>query len=169
VLQDVEVGAAGIFQGVGQDGQAIEGPLIVGGPGQRAHVRRPPRRGKGKLRAEGIAEDVLEQPHGVLLWAAPSHGDLGGTPGQVVRDDAAQTPAAARALRICLLYTNRSANSSAVSTARRPRSVFRFSGMPRQMAQASRRSLRTRGVPGHRCSSMARASEHVRHSASVIG
>jgi hypothetical protein len=31
VLQDVGVGAAGVFQGVGEDGQAVEGPFIVDG------------------------------------------------------------------------------------------------------------------------------------------
>jgi hypothetical protein len=64
VFQDVRVGAAGVFEGVGQDGYAVQGPPVVDGlgelgdgaaiPGQPGGVER------GR-RAGGAAEDVPQQ------------------------------------------------------------------------------------------------------------
>src|SRR5262249_7365436 len=46
VTEDVGVGATGLFQGVGQDRQAVEGSLVVdrlGQPGNRAVIPGQPR------------------------------------------------------------------------------------------------------------------------------
>jgi hypothetical protein len=64
VPQEFAVGAAGVFEGVGQDREAagVEGaggqfPLLVGGLGERHHLGRLPRGGDGGG-AEGVTDDV---------------------------------------------------------------------------------------------------------------
>jgi hypothetical protein len=67
VPQQAGVGAAGVFKGVGQDGQAggvegarREGAFGVSRLGEGLHRRRSPR-GGGADGAEGVAEDAAEQ------------------------------------------------------------------------------------------------------------
>jgi hypothetical protein len=74
VTEDVGVGAAGLYQGVGEDGQAVEGPLVVDGlgqPGNRAVIPGQPGWFNGH-RAKRVAEEVsqnftLQDPLGLLL------------------------------------------------------------------------------------------------------
>src|SRR5262249_31770930 len=64
MIEDVCVGTAGGFQGVGQDGQVVEGPVVVAGlgePGDGAVPPGEPGSGDGGG-AEGVAEDTAEQP-----------------------------------------------------------------------------------------------------------
>ena len=61
VGQDVGVVAPYFFQGVGQDRQAMEGPVVVtplSQTGHRAIVPAQPTGGKGGGRPEGVAEDA---------------------------------------------------------------------------------------------------------------
>jgi hypothetical protein len=44
MVQDVGVVAAGVFEGVGEDGQAVEGAVVVDGLGPGGDVRRSPGR-----------------------------------------------------------------------------------------------------------------------------
>ena len=73
VAQDVGVGAAGLLQGVGQDGQAVEGPLLVdrrGEFGDRAALSRQPGGARGE-RPEGVADDAAEQAGLGLFLGGP--------------------------------------------------------------------------------------------------
>jgi hypothetical protein len=67
VPEQFGVGAASLFEGVGEDGEASgvegagrEGAVFVGGLGQGDHLGRPPG-GRESDRAEGVAENVTEQ------------------------------------------------------------------------------------------------------------
>src|SRR5438477_2682646 len=61
--EDVGVVTAGVFQGVGKDGQAVEGPVVVDGLGeldQGGVVPDEPGRVDGNG-AEWVGEDFVEQ------------------------------------------------------------------------------------------------------------
>ncbi len=63
MVQNVGVSAARFFQTVGQDGQAIEGPVLVDRLGQFKDAAAAPGHPKGIdgwWRVEGIAEDAAE-------------------------------------------------------------------------------------------------------------
>ena len=60
MVQDVGVIAASVFEGIGEDGQAVEGAVVVDGLSQGGDVRRSPG-GVERDGAEGIAEDSTEQ------------------------------------------------------------------------------------------------------------
>src|SRR5262249_21263206 len=60
VVQDVGIVAAGIFEGVGEDGQAVEGSVVVDRLGQGDDVRCSAG-GVESDRAEGVAEDVSDK------------------------------------------------------------------------------------------------------------
>src|SRR5262249_24915566 len=81
VRQDLSVSATGVFQGIGQDRQAVEGTLVVDGladllygavvPGQNGSRRR-------RQRTEGIAECITKQSSlGGELATRPTEGSLG--------------------------------------------------------------------------------------------
>src|SRR5438105_1908774 len=74
VAQDALVGAAGLLQGVGQERQPLEGPLLVKRPRQSKDVGRAPGRVDGDG-IERVAED-LAWPRGLCLPAirGPSFG-----------------------------------------------------------------------------------------------
>jgi hypothetical protein len=55
------VGAAGVHESVGQQGEAIEGPLIVDAAGEAEHVRSAPPR-VDTHRVKGVANYVSENP-----------------------------------------------------------------------------------------------------------
>jgi hypothetical protein len=81
--EEVGVVAAGVFEGVSQDGEAVgfEGAggqeaVVVGGCRQSGHCRRPPSKVEGHG-AEGVADDVAEEV-GV-------HEPFGGFGGRCVR------------------------------------------------------------------------------------
>ena len=60
VVQDVGVVAAGVFEGVGEDRQAVEGAVVVDGLGKGGDVRCSPG-GMERDGAERVAEDVTNQ------------------------------------------------------------------------------------------------------------
>jgi hypothetical protein len=63
VTEQLGVGAAGILQGVGEDGQAVEGALLVDGLREFLHqssVQESPGR-VDDGRAEPVAEDIPRQ------------------------------------------------------------------------------------------------------------
>src|SRR5262249_4793655 len=74
VAEDVGVGAAGLLQGVGQDGQAVAGSPVVDGlgqPGNRAVIPGQPRwfnRHRVKRVAEEVSQNLtLQDPLSLLL------------------------------------------------------------------------------------------------------
>jgi hypothetical protein len=62
VLKNIGVRASGIFQGIGEDGKAVEGTLIVNGLSNAWKSAVVPGKDGGRDggRAEGVAEDVME-------------------------------------------------------------------------------------------------------------
>src|SRR5947209_19283311 len=62
VAQDVRVRAAGLFEGVGQDGHTVEGPLVVDGLGNFGHGAAAPNKPRGVDAGwpEGIAYGVAK-------------------------------------------------------------------------------------------------------------
>src|SRR5262249_6341113 len=63
VVQDVPVGIAGLFQGIGQDGQMVKGPVFIDGlghPGQGPILPGQPAGIKGH-RPEGVTDNVPEK------------------------------------------------------------------------------------------------------------
>src|SRR5207237_847960 len=62
VVQDVRVGAAGVFQGVRQDRKAVEGALLVDALGQRDYRPVVPCRPTGVkgYGTEGIANEITQ-------------------------------------------------------------------------------------------------------------
>ena len=61
VGEDLLVVAAGVDQGVGQNGKAVEGSVIVNGAGEGDDIRGPPARAE-RCPVERIAEDVPDEP-----------------------------------------------------------------------------------------------------------
>jgi hypothetical protein len=47
MVQDVGVVAAGVFEGVGEDGHSVKGAVVVDGLGQGGSVSGPPSGGTG--------------------------------------------------------------------------------------------------------------------------
>ncbi len=87
VIQNVGVGAAGFFKGIGQDGHTVEGTLIVDGLGDflhRAVVLGQPRAMDGDG-AEGIAEDVTEGAALATKLNLPAVPPAGGKTTQAAR------------------------------------------------------------------------------------
>src|SRR5262245_2962898 len=77
VVQDVGIVAAGVFKGVGEDGQALEGFLIVvDGLGQGGDVGCAPG-GVQSGGVGGVAEDVSEQAAVIGLFCACNSRFLG--------------------------------------------------------------------------------------------
>jgi len=62
VFEDRGIRAAGFFQGIGQDGQAVEGSVVVDAFGEGVHGRRLPR-GVERDGAKRIAEDATTKSH----------------------------------------------------------------------------------------------------------
>src|SRR5262245_47278682 len=60
VVEQVAAIAAGLFEGVGEDRQAVEGALLVYRTRQRPHVGSAPGRVE-RGRAERVAEDIPQQ------------------------------------------------------------------------------------------------------------
>ena len=59
VIQDVGVVAAGVFEGVGEDGQAVEGPFVIDGGGKGNDGGSEPD-GIDGYGAERVAEDAAQ-------------------------------------------------------------------------------------------------------------
>jgi len=73
VVEDIGIGAASVFEGVGEDGEAVEGAVSVDGIGEALDGRRFPSQVEGD-RSEGVADDVTEQgrlhsPFPVAIYA----------------------------------------------------------------------------------------------------
>src|SRR5260370_1202871 len=64
--KNIAVVAAGLFEGVGEDRQAVEGPVLVHGLGKSSDRGREPTRVESDG-AEGVAENVTQE--GGLLFA----------------------------------------------------------------------------------------------------
>src|SRR5262249_22037076 len=60
VAQNIRAEAARVFEGIRQDRQSVEGPILVDGLGEGDHVGRDPA-GVDADRVEGVAEDVTDQ------------------------------------------------------------------------------------------------------------
>jgi hypothetical protein len=60
MVQDVGIIAAGVFEGVGEDGKAVEGAIVVDGLTQGGGVRCSPG-GVDSDGMKGVAEDVAQQ------------------------------------------------------------------------------------------------------------
>ena len=72
VVEDVRVGAAGVFESVGQDGQAVESSLIVDGAGDLGCVDVDARHFDGRdAQAGPKANDVTEQGRQMNSSAKP--------------------------------------------------------------------------------------------------
>ncbi len=61
VFQEGGVLAAGVFEGVGEDGEAVEGSVLIDGLSQRDNIAGKPERGEGH-RMERITEDITDDP-----------------------------------------------------------------------------------------------------------
>jgi hypothetical protein len=66
VGQNVGVGAARLFRGIGQYGHYLESPLVVDAAGEGQHAWRPPNGVEGDG-MEGITEDFPKQAGGILF------------------------------------------------------------------------------------------------------
>jgi hypothetical protein len=69
VGEDVGVVAAGLLQGVGQDGEAVERPFVVDGLGQPDDIRGQPGR-RDDDRVEGVASISRRRSHWSRQWAS---------------------------------------------------------------------------------------------------
>jgi hypothetical protein len=78
VVEDVRIAAAGIFKGIGENGQALEGSFVVHASSQlhdHSGVARQPGWINGD-RTEGVANNITQQagPQSLVLLAMPSLG-----------------------------------------------------------------------------------------------
>ena len=105
VAEDLLVGAAGVHQGVGQEGQAVEGPVLVDAAGQADGVGGPPAGVEGDG-AEGVAENCPRTSRSSPRRTAgspPAYADPAGHPaastsrrGQEIRDVQSTQPGGRR-------------------------------------------------------------------------
>src|SRR5262245_37664398 len=81
MTQDIGIVAAGLLEGVGEDGEALEVPAVVDGVGEPADGAAVPRQewGRQACGAEGVAGDVAEE-----VRLAGHFGGAGGLPGGLV-------------------------------------------------------------------------------------